>query len=582
MKRYALSLTMLLSLAALLPVQGTERERRIPLSEYADKVRAAWLGKMAGVGWGITTEFRYSHRLVPDSMMQAWRPEMVNEGYNQDDLYLSLLSLELLRQYGPEITSRRACLERQNMQFEYGGRNALVWRDSIAPPDLGHPLYKPTSDGCGYTCGADYSGIAAPGLPAAPVRFAATFGSDRCYGDGLYGGVFVGAMYCEAFFTEDLHRIVDAALRSIPEQSLLSRAVRDVVRWHRLYPDDWKRTWQLIMDNYWWNEENNWIAWPYGGVRKGINLDSKSMAAMSVMALLYGEGDLYRTMRIAVQASEDSDCNASIAAGVLLASRGMKAVDEELLTAFDCGRRFKYFSRNFDGMVDLTLDVARQVIPTFGGRIEVRDGEEWIVVPARGADLRCTEYLSSKTPGPLTGSRYTADELDCLELLTDPGFENDDPAWSFFSDLKNNHILPVERIGRIEGVSENRARTGFCNALLGSWFHSGYPRANTRLFSGVRQLARVAPGREYRLSCFVRTEGGGFGGKGVVRVLTPGGREMASATFGDKPEWTRVGLDVANGGEDLLVVEIGFRGVENRRMTLRIDDCSLKVKPSAR
>ena len=80
MKKYALCLAMLLSLAALLPAQGAVRERRIALSEYADKVRAAWLGKMAGVGWGITTEFRYSHRLVPDSMMQPWRPEMSTRG----------------------------------------------------------------------------------------------------------------------------------------------------------------------------------------------------------------------------------------------------------------------------------------------------------------------------------------------------------------------------------------------------------------------------------------------------------------------------------------------------------------------
>ena len=56
MKKYALCLAMLLSLAALLPAQGAVRERRIALSEYADKVCAAWLGKMAGVGWGITTE----------------------------------------------------------------------------------------------------------------------------------------------------------------------------------------------------------------------------------------------------------------------------------------------------------------------------------------------------------------------------------------------------------------------------------------------------------------------------------------------------------------------------------------------
>ena len=441
MKKYALCFTMLLSLAAFLPVQGAARERRIALSEYADKVRAAWLGKMAGVGWGITTEFRYSHRLVPDSMMQAWRPEMVNEGYNQDDLYLSLLSLELLRVYGPEITSRLACLERQNLQFEYGGRNTLVTRDGIAPPDLGHPHYKPTSDGCGYTCGADYSGIAAPGLPAAPVRFAATFGSDRCYGDGLYGGVFVGAMYCEAFFTENLHCIVDAALRSIPEQSLLAQAVRDVVRWHRLYPDDWKHTWQLIMDKYWWNEENNWIAWPYGGVRKGINLDSKSMAAMSVMALLYGGGDLQQTMRIAVQGSEDSDCNASIAAGVLLASRGMKAVDGELLAALDRRRRFKYFARTFDDMTALTLDVARQVIPFFGGRIEERDGEEWIVVPARGAVVEDARPAHGRTlydrRAGLLGTAHRSrfrERRPSMELLLGPEEQPYPPGGAYRSD----------------------------------------------------------------------------------------------------------------------------------------------------
>lgn len=180
MKRLALVLVSFVILAVSLPKSGIAGERRIPLTEYADKVRAAWLGKMAGVGWGITTEFRYSHRLVPDSMMQPWCVKRVNEGYNQDDLYLSLLSLELLRKYGPEVSARTACIERQNLQFEYGGRNPLVFRDSIAPPDLGHPHYKPTSDGCGYTCGADFSGIVAPGLPAAPVRFAASFGTDRC------------------------------------------------------------------------------------------------------------------------------------------------------------------------------------------------------------------------------------------------------------------------------------------------------------------------------------------------------------------------------------------------------------------
>lgn len=584
MKGYVLYLLVSLSLMVALPIRAgaASTERRITMSEYLDKVQAAWIGKMAGVGWGITTEFRYSHRIVPDSLMQPWTFEMVNEGFNQDDLYLSLLSLEVIDRYGADVTASQACIDRLNLQFEYGGRNALASSEGIAPPDLGHPHYKPTSDGCGYTCGADFSGIIAPGLPTAPVHFTTTFGTDRCYGDGLYGGTFVGAMYCEAFFTQDPNRIIEIALLSIPEESLLAQAVRDVVKWHRLYPLTWKKTWGLVMDKYWWNTENNWIAWPYGGVAKGNNLDSKSMAAFSVMALLYGEGDLYRTMEIAVQGSEDSDCNASIAAGVLLASKGMKAVDSQLLSALNRERRFKYFARTFDGLTDLTQSVAKRVIPYFGGRIERENGVEYIVVPATGSDLRHTEYISSKNPAPLVASRFTPEQMNQFELLSDPGFENDGSEWSFFSDLNNNHIVPVERVGEVEGVAENRARTGFCNALLSSWFKNGYPRANTGIFSGVRQSVRVTPESEYRLFCHVQTAGDNFAGKGVLRVKNLAGEQIASVEFGNKLDWTKVGLVFNSGTAEYLIIEIGFKGENNHRMSLRIDDCSLKIKTGSK
>lgn len=52
MKRLALVLVSFVILAVSLPKSGIAGERRIPLTEYADKVRAAWLGKMAGVGLG--------------------------------------------------------------------------------------------------------------------------------------------------------------------------------------------------------------------------------------------------------------------------------------------------------------------------------------------------------------------------------------------------------------------------------------------------------------------------------------------------------------------------------------------------
>jgi len=34
-----------------------EKVRRLPVAEYLDKMKGAWIGQMAGVGWGQPTEF---------------------------------------------------------------------------------------------------------------------------------------------------------------------------------------------------------------------------------------------------------------------------------------------------------------------------------------------------------------------------------------------------------------------------------------------------------------------------------------------------------------------------------------------
>lgn len=39
------------------------------------------------------------------------------------------------------------------------------------------------------------------------------------YGDGWYGGVYVGAMYSLAFVSDDIAFIVSEALKTIPEES---------------------------------------------------------------------------------------------------------------------------------------------------------------------------------------------------------------------------------------------------------------------------------------------------------------------------------------------------------------------------
>ncbi len=53
------------------------------------------------------------------------------------------------------------------------------------------------------------------------------------YGDGIYGGIFVAALYSEAFFESDIHKIIEKALRSMPSESDYYKIIQDVIALHQ-------------------------------------------------------------------------------------------------------------------------------------------------------------------------------------------------------------------------------------------------------------------------------------------------------------------------------------------------------------
>ena len=64
-------------------------------------------------------------------------------------------------------------------------------------------------------------GLIAPGLPNAVIALGEKFGRLMNYGDGLYGGQFVGGMYAEAFFETDPVKItVDLLVEEMTENSV--------------------------------------------------------------------------------------------------------------------------------------------------------------------------------------------------------------------------------------------------------------------------------------------------------------------------------------------------------------------------
>ena len=139
--------------------------RVLPASEYKEKMIAGWIGQIAGVVWGWPTEFKYCGVVAPDSALREWEPSMINEGFDQDDLYVEMTFLETLSKYGLRVDIRQAGVDFANSQYRLwcanrAGRTNL--RRGIAPPDCSHPKFNKCPTDIDYQIEADYSGLISP------------------------------------------------------------------------------------------------------------------------------------------------------------------------------------------------------------------------------------------------------------------------------------------------------------------------------------------------------------------------------------------------------------------------------------
>ncbi|MCL2348753.1 MAG: ADP-ribosylglycohydrolase family protein [Planctomycetaceae bacterium] len=378
--------------------------RRLPVKVYRDKMKAGWIGQIAGVSWGAPTEFRWSDKIIPENEISVWKPEMINDAFQQDDLYVEMTFLRTLENYGMNASIRQAGIDFANSEYPLwcannAGRTNL--RAGIAPPDSSHPKFNRCPNDIDYQIEADYSGLIAPGMPNAVIDLGNKFGRLMNYGDGVYGGQFIGGMYCEAFFEDDILKVIDAGLKCIPAESQYAEMVRDVVAWYKANPDDWEATWKLCQKKY--REDPAYQKASNGGIDVKIN------GAYVLIGLLYGKGDFDKTIILATRCGQDSDCNPSSAAGILFATVGFDKLPPRFTEKLDLQTKFSHTAYNIPGLMDVCEKLARQFIVREGGRIEKdANGEEVFVIPLKAAKPNANEL--SWAPGPIAGSMFTAAE----------------------------------------------------------------------------------------------------------------------------------------------------------------------------
>jgi inosine-uridine nucleoside N-ribohydrolase len=327
-----------------------------------DKIAGGWAGKMIGVTYGAPTEFHALQKIYNDSI--RWKPSDIKGSLWQDDLYVQLTFLMSMDQFGVNAPVKK-------FQEMFAKAGYPLWHanmqarknyyDSIFAPLSGKPEYNFHADDIDFQIEADYIGFMCPGMPVKASAIADRIGHIMNYGDGVYGGIFVSALYSQAFFENDINLIIGNALKSIPEESDYSRTIRDVIKLNKHYPDDWKSAWKEL--------EAKWGDVDICGAGDPFNIDAKLNGAYIVMGLLYGNGDPMKTLEITTRCGQDSDCNPSNALAVLGVLKGFSNLPENMRKGVEAISDSVFINTNysFSKAVESTYNYALGFIKESGG-----------------------------------------------------------------------------------------------------------------------------------------------------------------------------------------------------------------------
>jgi hypothetical protein len=351
-----------------------EEPIRIGKERFLDKCEGAWAGQMIGVAFGGPTEwgwgcegFLWAGR--PNlSELRAWKPELIVEALKQDDVYVEMTFLKALEDCGIGITPKQAGRAFAQTTFDLWHANLFARENvrlGIMPPRSGHPKHNLHANDIDFQIESDLFGIVCPGLPRESNRLCDVFGHIMCYGDGVYGGMFVAGMYAAAYREDrDVRAVVESGLACIPKKSTYYKCVSDVLRWHDACPEDWLATWRRI-ENKW---QDNMDCEPYWK----SNINAKLNGAYAVLGLIHGNGDMARTLEVATRCGQDSDCNPSTAAGILGCMKGFNAIGPQWVSGLEAIRREKFSNTDysFDTLIPACQRIAEQTIRRAGGTVE--------------------------------------------------------------------------------------------------------------------------------------------------------------------------------------------------------------------
>ena len=307
---------------------NSEETTMLTTTQIFDRIYAGFIGKAIGVRLGAPVEptiWSYDRIRNTYGEVTQYLRDFKNFAAD-DDTNGPVYFIRALRDYGLKATAADVgrtwlnyAAEEHGMYWWGGFGNSTEHtayknlKSGMEAPESGSIATNGTTvaEQIGGQIFIDSWGWVNPGNPQRAAQMSAMAASVAHDGDGLNGARFCAAAIAQAFVAGSIDEIVETGLSTIDANSTYARVARAVIDFHKANPADWRLCRDMLTADWGYDR--------YPGVCHII-----PNAGVTIMAILYGAGELTRTAEIATMAGWDTDCNAGNACAIVGTFQGVQ------------------------------------------------------------------------------------------------------------------------------------------------------------------------------------------------------------------------------------------------------------------
>jgi len=340
------------------------KDQKVNINEndFRDRVYACWLGKNIGGTLGMPFEGDTSvHDITFYTKLKEGEPAA------NDDLDLQILWLKAMRENDAHVdafTLGEYWLKYVPVNWNEYGIGKANMLAGLMPPVSGEF----SNDKWKYSNGAWIrSEIWACLFPGNPMMAAEMAREDACVdhgmAEGTYAEIFTTSIESAAFVESDRDSLISFGLSMIPDDCRVAKAVRTAIL-AKNEGMDWKEARMAVIRN---TEDMGWFQAPRN-------------VAFTMIGWMYGEGDFGKSICIAVNCGDDTDCTGATLGSIFGIIGGTKAIPEKwrkpvgnkIATVAISG--FKA-PATLDELTDSTVEMTKKVISKYNLPVSIGPGK---------------------------------------------------------------------------------------------------------------------------------------------------------------------------------------------------------------